>query len=165
MFSVGIDDEHRWKDSVESGAEIRMWAADGIAQGMRPWFMKFNAKPLDRRWMPVVEEIFAWHHANETYLRNVRPLARVGLVYSQQTAWFYGGEKAREKVEEPALGLYQALVEARIPFEMVHDRCLDAEHLAAFRTLILPNIAALSDAQCGQLREFVRAGWQPGGDV
>jgi len=158
MFSVGIDDEHRWKDSVESGAEIRMWAADGIAQGMRPWFVKFNAKPLDRRWMPVVEEVFAWHHANEAYLRNVRPLARVGLVYSQQTAWFYGGEKAREKVEEPALGFYEALVEARIPFEMVHDRCLDAEHLAAFRTLILPNIAALSDGQCTQLREFVRQG-------
>lgn len=158
MFSVGIDDEHRWKDSVESGDEIRMWAADGIAQGMRPWFVKFNAKPLDRRWMPVVEEIFAWHHANEAYLRNVRPLARVGLVYSQQTASFYGGEKAREKVEEPALGFCQALVEARIPFEMVHDRCLDAEHLAAFRTLILPNIAALSDAQCEQLRAFVRQG-------
>jgi hypothetical protein len=41
---------------------------------------------------------------------------------------------------------------------MVHDRCLDAEHLAAFRTLILPNIAALSDGQCTQLREFVRQG-------
>jgi hypothetical protein len=158
MFSVGIDDEHRWKDSVESGDEIRMWAADGIAQGMRPWFVKFNAKPLDRRWMPVVEEIFTWHHANEAYLRNVRPLARVGLVYSQQTAWFYGGEKARERVEEPALGFYQALVEARVPFEMVHDRCLDAKHLAGLRTLILPNIAALSDAQCGQLREYVRQG-------
>ena len=44
-----------------------------------------------------------------------------------------------------ALGFYQALVEARIPFEMVHDRLLDAEHLAPFQTLILPNIAALSD--------------------
>ena len=158
LFSVGIDDEHRWKDSVESGTEIRMWAVDGIAQGMRPWFVKFNAKPLDKRWMPVVEEIFTWHSAHEGYLRNVRNLARVGLVYSQQTAWFYGGEQARQKVEEPALGFYQALVEARIPFEMVQDRCLDAEHLSRLRTLILPNIAALSDEQCGQLRAFVRQG-------
>ena len=44
MFSVGIDDEHRWKDSVQNGDEIRMWVADGIAQGLRPWFIKFNAK-------------------------------------------------------------------------------------------------------------------------
>ena len=73
-----------------------------------------------------------------------RPLARVGMVYSQQTASFYGGEKAQAKVDDPALGFYQALIEARIPFEMVHDRLLDHEHIAQFRTLILPNIAALS---------------------
>ena len=158
MFSVGIDDEHRWKDSVQNGDEIRLWVADGIAQGLRPWFIKFNAKPIDRRWLPVVKEIFAWHYANENYLRNLRPLARVGLVYSQQSALFYGGEQAREKIEEPGLGFYQTLVEARIPFEMVHDRCLDEEHLAPFRTLILPNIAALSDAQCASLRAFVERG-------
>jgi beta-galactosidase GanA len=79
-------------------------------------------------------------------------------VYSQQSAWFYGGDKAQAKVEEPALGFYEALVEARIPFEMVHDRCLDAARLADFRTLILPNIAALSEEQCGQLRDFVERG-------
>jgi hypothetical protein len=158
MFSVGIEDEHRWKDSVQSGDEIRMWVADGMAQGLRPWFIKFNAKPIDRRWFPVVKEIFDWHYANQEYFRNFRPLARVGLVYSQQSAWFYGGAEAREKIEEPALGFYEALVEARIPFEMVHDRCLDMEHLAPFRTLILPNIAALSEAQCASLRAFVEQG-------
>lgn len=158
IFSVGLDDEHRWKDSVQNGDEIRLWVADGMAQGLRPWFTKFNAKIIDRRWLPVVEEIYEWQYANQAYLRNVRPLARVGMVYSQQSAWFYGGPQAEEKIEDPALGFYEALVEARIPFEMVHDRCLDAEHLAAFRTLILPNIAALSDEQCRQLRQFVEAG-------
>jgi len=158
MFSVGIEDEHRWKDSVQNGDEIRMWVADGIAQGLRPWFIKFNAKPIDKRWLPVVQDIFQWHYANEKYLRNVQPLARVGLVYSQQSAWFYGGEQAREKIEEPALGFYEVLVEARIPFEMVHDRCLDAAHLAPFRTLILPNIAALSSEQCASLGKFVESG-------
>jgi len=158
IFSVGIDDEHRWKDSVQNGDEIRMWAADGVAHGLRPWFVKFNAKPIDRRWLPVVDEIFQWHHANERYFRNVRPAARVGLVYSQQSAWFYAGEEARRKIDEPALGFYQALIEARIPFEMVNDRCLTAQRLAPFRTLILPNIAALSDSQCASLREFVKQG-------
>ena len=158
IFSVGLEEEYRWKDSVQSGDEIRLWVADGVAQGLRPWFTKFNAKPIDKRWLPVVEELYTWHYANEKYLRNVDSLARVGLVYSQQTATFYGGEKARSKVEEPALGFYQALVEARIPFEMVHDRLLDAEHLKPFRTLILPNIAALSNKQCDQLKEFVQRG-------
>jgi hypothetical protein len=56
------------------------------------------------------------------------------------------------------LGWYQALVEARIPFEMAHDRLLDAAQLSQYKTLILPNIAALSDVQCGRLRAFVKNG-------
>ena len=158
IFSVGLEDKYRWKDSVQSGDEIRLWVADGIAQDLRPWFTKFNAKPIDRRWLPVVEEIYQWHFANQDYLRNRRSLARVGMVYSQQTGSFYGGEKAEAKVADPALGFYQALIEARIPFEMVHDHLLDREHADQFRTLILPNIAALSTAQCGQIREFVERG-------
>jgi hypothetical protein len=156
IFSVGLEEPYRWKDSVQSGDEIRLWVADGIAQGLRPWFTKFNAKPVDRRWLPVVEELYSWHHKNEKYLRNERSLARVAMVYSQQTAAFYGGEQARQKVEDASLGFYQALVEARIPFEMVHDRKL--EQTNDFRTLILPNIAALSDAQCEQIRQFVERG-------
>jgi hypothetical protein len=41
---------------------------------------------------------------------------------------------------------------------MVHDRLLDAEHVDRFKLLILPNIAALSDAQCAQLRAYVARG-------
>ncbi|HZQ52452.1 MAG TPA: alpha-amylase family protein [Bryobacteraceae bacterium] len=158
IFSVGIEDEHRWKDSVQNGEEIRLWVVDGIANGLRPWFTKFNAKPIDRRWLPVVEELYNWHYQNERYLRNETSLARVGIVYSQQTASFYGGEQAHAKVEDPALGFYEALVEARIPFEMVHDGLLDQSHVEPFRTLILPNIAALSDKQCDQIESFVRRG-------
>lgn len=158
IFSVGLEEDYRWKDSVQSGDEIRLWVADGIAQGLRPWFAKFNAKPEDRRWLPVVEQIYTWHHANERYLRNETNLARVAVVYSQQTASFYGGEQARAKVEDAALGAYQALVEARIPFEMVHDRLFDAAHIDRYKALILPNIAALSNAQCTQLREYVERG-------
>ncbi len=158
IFSVGLEEEYRWKDSVQSPDEIRLWVADGIAQGLRPWFTKFNAKPIDKRWLPVVAELYQWHFENSSYLRNEKPLANVAMVYSQQTAAFYGGEKARAKVEDAALGFYQSMVEARIPFEMVHDRLLDVEHLAPFNTLILPNIAALSMKQCEQLTDFVKRG-------
>jgi hypothetical protein len=41
---------------------------------------------------------------------------------------------------------------------MVHDHNLDAAHVAPYKTLILPNIAALSDTQCDQLRAFVKNG-------
>jgi hypothetical protein len=158
IFSMGLEDKYRWKDSVQSDDEIRLWVADGIAHDLRPWFTKFDCKVIDARWMPVVEEMYKWHAAHEDYLRNERPLARVGMVYSQQTATYYGGDAAHAKVEDPSLGFYEALVEARIPFEMVHDHLLDLEHIRQFRTLILPNIAALSASQCRQLEEFVKNG-------
>lgn len=158
IFSVGVEEPYRWKDSVQNGAEIRLWALDGIANGLRPWFTKFSGTLHDRRWLPVIEDLYGWLYRNERYLRNEAPLARVGLVYSQQTYRYYGGTQARQKVEDHSLGYYQALIEARIPFEMVHDQLLDADRLAALKVLVLPNIAALSDRQCEQLRAFVARG-------
>ncbi|MCW5965878.1 MAG: beta-galactosidase trimerization domain-containing protein [Bryobacterales bacterium] len=158
IFSVGVEEPYRWKDSVQSEAEIRVWVADGIAHDLRPWFTKFNAKPIDKRWMPVVESIYQWHWKSERYLRNTRSLARAAMVYSQQTARFYGGEQARAWVEEPSLGFYQAMVEARIPFDMLHDGTLEPSNVDRYQVLVLPNIAALSDAQCRQLEAYVERG-------
>ena len=158
IFSVGVEEAYRWKDSVQSGPEIRLWALDGIANGLRPWFTKFGGVLRDKRWLPVVEDVYTWHWRNERYLRNTSPLARVGMVFSQQTAHYYGGERARAKVEDHTLGFYQALIEARIPFEMVHDELMDAERIAGLKVLLLPNIAAMSERQCGQIRDFVRRG-------
>ena len=39
-------------------------------------------------------------------------------------------------------------MEARVPFDMVHDLLLDEERLSRYRVLILSNIAALSDRRC-----------------
>jgi hypothetical protein len=156
ITSVGVEEPYRWKDSVQNGDEIRMWMIDGIAHDLRPWYIKFNAKPYDTRWFKPVEEVYRWAAENERYLRNEQPIARVAMVYSQQTARFYGGEQAGSKVEDHTRGWYQALIESRIPFEMVHDRKLDPENLSRFKTLILPNIAALSNQQCNQLEAFCR---------
>ncbi len=152
IFSVGVEEPYRWKDSVQSPEEIRIWAADGVANGLLPWFTKFAGTVRDPRWLKPVEEFYQWHFENERYLRNVEPLARVAMVYSQQTAQFYGRD------QDHTLGFYQAMIESRIPFEMVHDGLLDPEHVNRFRTLILPNIAALSDKQCKQLTDYVMNG-------
>ncbi len=153
IFSVGVEEPYRWKDSVQNGDEIRLWVAGLVANGMRPWFTKFGGVLYDQRWLKPVEEIYQRLAGWEKYLRNERPLARVGVVYSQQTGWFAGNA-----VEDHINGWYQALIEARIPFELVHDRRLDAAHIGQFKTLILPNVIALSDDQCRQIREFVERG-------
>ncbi|MFN8094360.1 MAG: beta-galactosidase trimerization domain-containing protein [Vicinamibacteria bacterium] len=158
LFSVGVEEPYRWKDSVQGKEEIRLWVADLVANGMRPWFSKFAGVLHDPRWLAPVEEAFRFCQGAERYLRNERPLARVGVVYSQQSAWTCDPARVGERVEDPALGWYQALVESRVPFELVHDGLLDEAHLAPFRALVLPNVEALSDAQCAQLAAFVRRG-------
>lgn len=159
IFSVGIEEQYRWKDSVQHPPEIRLWVADTVANGMRPWFTKFAGTVNDPRWLQPVEEIYQWCYRHEKYLRNVRPLARVAMVYSQQTSWFYSGDRSiRDVVTGPIDGWYQALIEARVPFELVHEGLLDEEHLNPFHTLILPNLACLSDTQCARLRAFVERG-------
>ncbi len=158
IFTVGLEEEFRWKDSVQNEAEIRVWVAEGVANGMKPCFVKFGGVIDDKRWMPAVEKMYQGYHKSEQYLRNTAPMARIGMVYSEQTNRKYGGKAWQERSNEHALGMYHALVEDRMPFEMVNDQLLDAGHLKPFKLLILPNIAALSDSQCGQLRKFVEGG-------
>ena len=158
IFSVGLEERYRWKDSVQSEAEVRLWVADGVANGLRPWFTKFSGSIHDRRWVKTVEEIYARLWRMEPYLRNEESLARVAVVYSQKTAALLGDEREAQKVEDHLLGMYQALVEARIPFEMVHDGLLDPDRLARFKVLVLPGIACLSDGECAQIAEYARRG-------
>jgi hypothetical protein len=158
IFSVGVEEEYRWKDSVQNDAEIRIWVAEGTANGMLPCFVKFGAFIRDTRWMGAVEKMYQSYYKHERYLKNMAPLARVGLVYSEQTNQKYGGKPWQQKSDEHALGMYHALVENHTPFEMVNDRLLDEQHLNPFKLLVLPNIAALSNAQCDQLRAFVEHG-------
>ena len=79
IFSVGLEEPYRWKDSVQSEPEIRLWVAEGTANGMRPWVTKFSGVLYDRRWLPVVERIYQWHFDHERYLRNEAPMARVAV--------------------------------------------------------------------------------------
>jgi hypothetical protein len=158
IFSVGLEEPYRWKDSVQSEPEIRLWVAEGTANGQRPWVTKFSGVLYDRRWLPMVERIYQWHATHERYLRNEVPLARVALLHSEQTATFHPGVAAGDRAGDHVLGMYHALVEARVPFEVVHEAFLTPERIDQFKLLILADAAALSDAQCAAIRAYVERG-------
>lgn len=158
IFSVGVEEQYRWKDSVQSEAEIRIWVAEGTLSGMKPCFVKFSAVLYDKRWLDTIDKIYQVHHRCEPYLKNIAPLARVGVVYSENTERNYGGQPWQKNIGDHENGMYHLLVEDSMPFEMVNDRLLDEQSLQEFKLLILPNVAALSDEQCDQLRQFVRRG-------
>jgi Hypothetical glycosyl hydrolase 6 len=158
IFSVGLEEPYRWKDSVQSEPEIRLWVAEGTANGMRPWVTKFSGVLYDRRWLPMVERIYDWHYAHERYLRNEEPLARVALLHSEQTLTYHRGVADGDRAEDHIVGMYHALVEARVPFELVHEAFLTPGRLDRFKLLILADTAALSNAQCAAVRQYVARG-------
>jgi hypothetical protein len=158
IFSVGLEEPYRWKDSVQSEPEIRLWVAEGTANGMRPWVTKFSGVLYDKRWLPMVERIYDWHYKHERYLRNDAPLARVALLHSEQTQTFHEGVAQGDRPDDHVLGMYHALVEARVPFELAHEAFLTPDRLDRFKLLILANAAALSDAQCDAIRGYVSRG-------
>jgi hypothetical protein len=98
-----------------------------------------------------------WHKANGQYLTNRRPVATVGLVWSQRNTDFFGRENAGEVVDAPYEGFAQALIRARIPYIPVHADHIDRE-APALAVLVLANVGALSDAQCASIRRFVERG-------
>jgi len=174
IFAVGeTSTPYRFEDSCQSSAELASYLHDGLAHGFRPWMTKFKAEVFDKRWVPVVEKIYAWHARNEKYFRNTENLARVAMVQSDQTATYYvpptnQASSNREVVPESAQarvgnndhvrGFYHALVESRVPFNLADERQLEPDYISRYRVLVLPNVAALSDKQCAQLRDYVEKG-------
>jgi hypothetical protein len=137
--------------------EARLWMLDGIAGGLQPWWHNVGAYHEDRRRYETPVPVFRWHAGNEKYLVNRQPVATVGVVWSQQNMDFYGRDDAGVLVELPWRGIAEALVRARIPYLPVHadDLERDAEKFSA---LVLPNLAAMSDAQVAVVRRFVERG-------
>ncbi len=138
-------------------AEARMWMLEGIAGGIQPWWHHVGAYHEDRRMYHTAEPIYRWHRENEQYLVNRRPVANVGVVWSQRNVDFYGRDEADSLVELPWRGIIQALVRARIPYVPVHADDLERD-ASQFSLLLLPNLAAMSDAQVTSVRRFVERG-------
>jgi hypothetical protein len=137
--------------------EVRLWMLDGFAGGVQPWWHILGGNSEDRRIYRTAEPILRWHADNQEYLVNRRPMATVGLVWSQQNMDFHGRDNPEEIGEFPRRGWTTALVRARIPYLLVH-----ADHIARdadqFSVLILPDLAAMSASQVEAVKRFAERG-------
>lgn len=157
ITSIGPEEKYRWKDAVTTDPEIRSWMLDGVVQGMLPWFTKFNGVVPDKRWVAPVVESFGLHAALEPVLSATRPAAEIAILDPATTLRHHGPE-TRKEAEADDLGFYQALVEEKLPFEMLSDQAMTPERLDRFKVVILANATCLSDAQCAALEAYVARG-------
>ncbi len=80
------------------------------------------------------------------------------LLVSEQTRQFYAGGQIMERFLSHALGAFRVGCEEHLPVTLITELDLRAERLAPYQVLILPNAAALSNAQVATIREFVQNG-------
>jgi hypothetical protein len=154
MYQAG---RNSFRLASKPAPEARMWMIEGFAGGIQPWWHHIGAYHEDRRMYRTAEPMMKWYAANQQFLVNRRPLATVGLAWSQRNTDFYGRDRAADLVDAPYRGFAQTLVRARIPYVPLHVDHLERES-GNLKVLILPNLAAITDAQCAAVRKFVAAG-------
>lgn len=143
--------------SSKPAPEARMWALEGFAGGIQPWWHMVGAYHEDRRMYKTVAPLLKWHKDNEEYLINREPVATVGVVWSQENTDFYGREDADRLVALPWRGMTEALLRANIPYLPVHADHIDRDG-TQLSLLILPNLALMTDEQIASVRRFVERG-------
>lgn len=154
MYQAG---EPTFRLASKPEPEVKLWVLEGFAGTINPWWHHIGSYHEDRRQYNTAKSLFCWHKENEEYLINRYPIATVGLVWSQQNIDYYGRDDARTLVSLPWQGIRNALVQARIPYIPINIDYIE-KHLEKISLLILPNIGAISDVQCENIRRFVEKG-------
>ncbi|PKQ45372.1 alpha-amylase family protein [Confluentibacter flavum] len=161
-----------WRHSTKSEPEINIWLAQCTSSGMIPWWVYLGSEVYDRRWMEIGRKYYQWLAKHEKHYFNKRSLARIGVVFSQKLNELYdapgpvpGGYGGRpvnpnEKgnTGDYLQGMYYALLEGRFAFDLIHEDNLELETLNNYDTLIMPNIALLSDEHAINIKEYVKRG-------
>jgi hypothetical protein len=137
--------------------EIQMWMMEGVASGIAPWWHYISAYHEDSRLYQPIEPIYKWHKENEEFLFNRKPVATVGVLWSEDNTNFYGRDEAYQLVDLPTRGITQALVRARIPYISVNADYIDRD-AGQLSLLVLPNIGSITDTQLDSIRRFVKRG-------
>jgi hypothetical protein len=149
MYDAGVP---TFRLGSKPAPEARMWAVEGWAGGIQPWWHHIGSVHDDRRQYATAQPLFEWHEQHQEYLIDREPVATVGLLWSQRSVDFHGRNTPETVSQLPYRGWVDALVRARIPYVPTHviDRRFDL--------LVVPNVGVLTDDQCADLTAYVEAG-------
>lgn len=137
--------------------EIRKWLLCGISGGISPWYHFVGGRVLDSRKLTASTDVFRWHKEVRHYLTERKNIANVGVVWNQETSIYYGRDDALEKSALSWYGITQALSQAGIPFAPIHADDID-KYDDRLHTLILPNIAIMTDEQMYMVEQWIKRG-------
>lgn len=159
-----------WPRAMVPPNEYRLWLWQAIANSASlktPVFGTFAQE--DQRNLPAIRDAFALMRDHPGVYAEARPVAPVALVWPRRTFDYWRGPRIEstengvaypDTTAAPFDGMYTALVEEHIPFDVLSDGYLTPEHLAEgdYRVLVLAGAACLSEQAAETLADFVRQG-------
>ena len=146
-----------YRRGASSPLELHLWMLEGFAGGISPWWHIIGSSHEDKRIFDLHMPILEWHKKNEKYLYNRKPVANIGLVWSQDNVEFGSGLLERNRIREGWRGIVMALTRAGLPFLPINAGDLD-EQSREMDLLILPEFAVVSDDDVKALEAFVKRG-------
>jgi len=149
-----------WRFTHAPVAENRVWAAQIVANGARPWLhlTGYFSEYFDRRGIEPMRALFRFFRSRADIYEQRRSAAEVALIYSRNTLDYEGGSDPDLNYLDGFRGAYNALMDGRVPFDLVSDKRLRGEDLARYKTVLLPNLACMSDETAVDLEKYMEAG-------
>lgn len=164
-----LSDACRW--CMHSPPELKVLLTEA-STGVNPYLAIYSeAEQLSE--VDSTAEVYTFLHRHEDYYEGSRSAANVALLHSTQTldsyagvdlAWAdIGAQKARQaegvgNFTRAFHGFYEMMLRLRVPIDLIDEAELQQGSLDRYSTLVLPNCACLSDAQCEEIKAFVRKG-------
>jgi len=153
-----------YRFSAEQPGLVGLHLAQTIALGANPWAYVIGTpeNQPDRKNFGIVGKMLGFHRDHQAYYAGMRSAAKVAVISSLRSEERYGRSEGVARVQNERRGIFRALVEGHVPFDILPDEQLLAaasdHRLSRYESLVLPNVAALDDAQCAALDQYVENG-------
>ncbi len=149
-----------WRFYSVPAAENQMWAGQVVANGARPWLhvTGYQKQYFDSRRLDPIRDMFNTFQRNRDTYVGTTSLAEVALVYSRHSLDNFGHKDPQARYLDHFRGAYNAMMDQRIPFDILSDKRLTKEGLSRYRCILLANAACLSETACTMIEEYVRTG-------
>lgn len=152
-----------YRFSAEQPGLMGLHFAQVLSQGVNPWaYVIGTTDQPDRKNFGIVREMLTFHRDHEELYGGSRSSAKVAVISSLRSEEWYGRAEGPDRVLKARRGVYRALVEGHVPFDILPDGHLAAAsqdgRLSQYDALVLPNVAILDDEQLAIIDSFVENG-------
>lgn len=149
-----------WRHTGLPNEELRLWLAQVNAHGAHAWHAMTGIPEThaDRRNLAIHKEFNDFLRKNEEYFGDTQPITPVAVLWSRRALERFGQDDPVGRWQEEFFGFCDALINRQIPFTVIPDEHLADDRLSAFRVLVLPGAACLTNDEAAAVGRFVEQG-------